>query len=412
MYFPIIITISEAVFAFYLLYRTGSLSKFSHMLLSVILICLSFLVRYYLLPHETADYQDFLSRWVAWFSDNGGFKALKDPVGNYNIPYLYFLAAFSYLPVNDLFLIKSLSIFFDIILAWSVCMIVSLINRNCWVRIFAFSAVLLWPTVILNGAYWGQCDSIYTSLGILGIYCALSDKPVRSMVCIALSFSFKLQAVFIMPVYVVLFISKRIKLKHIAVFPVTYIASVLPAVILGRPFIDAIGLYFGQIDSIGTGLNYNSPSVFSFWDHKMPPASPTLMTNVGITLAFLFTAVLILICFIHRNSLSAKTIALTAAILTTGIPFLLPRMHDRYFFSADITTLCLAFILPQSAPCAALTLFASFLAYYAYLNMHYLLLMKWGACSLIISLVFLLTLFMVILRQGEKQSHELCENNS
>ncbi|MCR4606931.1 MAG: conjugal transfer protein TraL [Oscillospiraceae bacterium] len=411
MYFPIIITLIEAVFAFFLLYLTDSISKTVHLLLAVPLICAAFLVRYYLLPYETADYQDFLSRWVKWFADNGGFSAMKDQIGNYNIPYLYFLALFSYLPVKDIYLIKSFSIFFDIILAYSVCMTVSLFSDNKWLRICSFSAVLLWPTVILNGAYWGQCDSIYTSLALLGIYCALSDKPIRSMVCIALSFSFKLQAVFIMPVYAVLLIKGKINWKHIAFFPITYIAAVLPAVLLGRPFIDTVGLYFGQMDSIGTGLNYNSPSVFSFWDHKAAPAEPVLMTNIGIALAFLFMFAVILVCFIYRHSLSSKSIVISAALFSTGIPFLLPRMHDRYFFPADILTLCLAFIVPQSAPCAILTLFASFLAYYAYLNMHYLLLMRWGACALIISMLILIVLFYSVLRQDKNRGISILENN-
>ncbi len=290
-------------------------------------------------------------------------------------------------------------------------MTVSMFSDNRWLRICSFSAVLLWPTVILNGAFWGQCDSIYTSLALLGIYCALSDKPVRSMICITLSFSFKLQAVFIMPVYAVLLIKGKIKWKHVAVFPLTYIAAVLPAVMLGRPFFDTVGLYFGQMDSIGTGLNYNSPSVFSFWDHKPAPADPALITNIGIILAFLFMFAVILVCFIYRQSLSLKSIVLSAALLSTGIPFLLPRMHDRYFFPVDILTLCLAFTIPQSAPCAILTLFASFLAYYAYLNMRYLLLMKWGACSLMISMLILITLFSSVLRQDKSRSTAAHENN-
>ena len=399
MYFPIVITVTEAALGFYLLCRSGAVARSRHLMLAVPLICAAFLIRYYMLPYETADYQDFLSRWVSWFSDNGGFPAMKDPIGNYNIPYLYFLAFFSYLPVKDLYLIKSLSIFFDIILAYSVCMTVSLFCNNRWLRICSFSAVLLWPTVILNGAYWGQCDSIYTSLALLGIYCALSDRPVRSMICIALSFSFKLQAVFIIPVYAILIICGKIRWKHLPVFPLTYIVTVLPAVLLGRPFIDTIGLYFGQMDSIGTGLNYNSPSVFSFWDHKAVPADTVLMTNTGIVLAFLFMAGVILICFIFRKSLSSRTIMMSAVILSTGIPFLLPRMHDRYFFPADVLTLCLAFIVPESAPCAVLTLFASFLAYYAYLHMRYLLLMKWGAYALIVSMIILFSLFFGTLRR-------------
>ena len=42
----------------------------------------------------------------------GGFAAVKLPIGNYNAPYLYFLAAISYLPIPDLYLIKLFSILF------------------------------------------------------------------------------------------------------------------------------------------------------------------------------------------------------------------------------------------------------------------------------------------------------------
>lgn len=412
MVFPLIITTIEAAFAFFLLYRTGALTRFRHIAVSAALICTAFLIRYLFLPVETADYQDFLTRWVAWFSENGGFSALKNPIGNYNIPYLYCLAAFSYLPAKDLYLIKALSEFFDIILAYSVCSIVSLFHKNSWIRIGAFSLVLLWPTVLLNGAYWGQCDSIYTALALLGIYCALSDKPVRSMICIALSFSFKLQAVFIMPVWAVFLFCGIIKWKHIPVFPLTYVITVLPAVLAGRPFIDTITLYFNQMDSIGTGLNYNSPSVFSFWDHKSPPADPSVLTNLGIVLAFVFMAAVLFICFLYRKKLTAKHILLAAAVLATGIPFLLPRMHDRYFFPADVLTLCLAFIVPETAPCPVLTVFASFLAYYAYLNMRYLLVMKYGAFALILSLILLIAAFIVMLRQAKSSGPARLENYS
>ena len=411
MYFPIIITIAEAAFAFFMLYRSDAVTRNSHVLFAATLISAAFLIRYFCLPVETADYQDFLSRWVSWFAENGGFAALKTPIGNYNIPYLYFLAFFSYIPVEDLYLIKALSVFFDIILAWSVCMIVSLFNDNRWIRILVFSLVLLWPTVILNGAYWGQCDSIYTALALLGIYYALSDRPVRSMIWITLSFSFKLQAVFIMPVFAILLITGKIRWKHIPIFPVTYTAIVLPAVITGRPFLETVTLYFSQMDSVGTGLNYNSPSVFSFWDHKTPPADPTSLTNLGIVLAFAFMTAVIAICFIFRSRLNSKHIMLSAALLVTGIPFLLPRMHDRYFFPADITTLCLAFILPQTAPCALLTLFASFLAYYAYLNMRYLLLMKYGTCALIISMFILIYVFSAMLKCKNSPGLSTLENN-
>ena len=412
MIIPLILLLFEAAFAFFLLYRTGALPRFRHVLAAAALIGAAFILRWLVLPVETPDYRDFLSNWVSWFADNGGFAALKTPVGNYNIPYLYFLAAFSYLPVKDLYLIKALSIFFDVLLAWAVCLIVSLFTENSRLRIGAFSLVLLWPTVLLNGAYWGQCDSSYTALALLGIWCALSGKPVRSMICIALSFSFKLQAVFLMPLWAVFLIRGDIRWKHLPLFPFTYVVTVLPAVIAGRPFLDTVTLYFHQMDSIGTGLNYNSPSVFSFWDHKAPPADPAFLTNLGIALAFVFMAAVLLVCLLCRKRLTAKSVLLAGALLATGIPFLLPRMHDRYFFPADILTLCLAFLLPETVPCALLTVFASFLAYYAYLNMRYLLLMKYGAMALILSLLLLTAAFCMALRNGGSASPERLENNA
>ena len=45
------------------------------------------------LDYCSYDYYDFLGPWAAYFRDNGGFAALKDSVGNYNVPYLYFLVS-------------------------------------------------------------------------------------------------------------------------------------------------------------------------------------------------------------------------------------------------------------------------------------------------------------------------------
>ena len=81
-------------------------------------IGLAFFLRARLLDHQSADYQRFLSQWAAAFRDGGGFAAVKLPIGNYNAPYLYFLAAISYLPIPDLYLIKLFSILFDVVLAW------------------------------------------------------------------------------------------------------------------------------------------------------------------------------------------------------------------------------------------------------------------------------------------------------
>ena len=75
---------------------------------------------------------------------------------------------------------------------------------------------------------------------------------------------------------------------------------------------------------------------------------------------------------------------LAAALLfAVGIPFLLPHMHERYFFGGDVLSVVLAYACPLCIPAAALTQFASLLGYHAYLKMRYLLYVDHGARALI-----------------------------
>ena len=77
------------------------------------------------------------------------------------------------------------------------------------------------------------------------------------------------------------------------------------------------------------------------------------------------------------------TLAALLLLMAVGIPFLLPHMHDRYFFPADVLSVVFAFACPICFAAAPLTQFASLLGYHAYLKMRYLLYMNHGARALI-----------------------------
>lgn len=373
----------EALLACWLLYRSGALTSGLSVFVSALLLGAAFGLRIWCLDYETLDYQNFLTVWVDFFRQNGGFAALRYPIGNYNIPYLYFLALFSYLPVKDLYLIKLLSILFDVLLAWAAMGIVRKLGGGK-ARLGCFFTVLFLPTAVLNGSLWGQCDSIYAALALMSIYWALEDRPVLSMLAITLSFGFKLQAVFVMPVLAVLWMQGRFKLGHFALFPLFYVLLVLPAVLLGRPFAETLTLYFNQTGSIGSGLNYNSPSIFGIFWHV---ENETLAARLAVAAAFAFMAAVLIVCYANRKRLSDRAVLAAAVLLAVGIPFLLPHMHDRYFFAADILTVVLAFGVWQFFPAAALCQFASLLGYHAYLKMRYLLPMGYGSWALAVVLV-------------------------
>ncbi len=391
-----IIFAALTVLALYFLHREGLMQKPLNATGCLLLLLGAMALRAFFMDYETLDYQNFLTRWVQFYRDNGGFKALDRSVGNYNIPYLYFMALFSYSGIKDLYLIKLLSIFFDLLLAWGCTRVLRQFTDSVPRRIACFFTVLYLPTVFLNSAVWAQCDAIYVALAVLGIALALEDRPVESMVMMALSFGFKLQAVFILPVCAVLWLKGRYKLWHFFVFPLTYVILVLPAVLAGRPFIETLTLYTSQTGSIGSGLNYNSPSVFAIITDV---EDTERASKIAVLCAFAFMLLVLLIALFARKRLSNTAVMVFAAIFAVGIPFILPHMHDRYFFAADILTLLLAFILPITAPLAALTQFASLLGYHAYLKMRYLLLMDRGACALILVLCCLFVCLFEVLRK-------------
>lgn len=376
-------------------------SRLSWVLASVLLLG-AFGGRLLCFPYETLDYQNFLARWAAFFRQYGGFLAMKRQIGNYNIPYLYFLALFSCLPVRDLYLIKALSTLFDLLLAWAVLRLVDRFTDSVTRRFCAFFTTLLLPTVFLNSAVWGQCDSLYVAPLLLGLDAALRRRPRLSVVLAALSFGFKLQAVFVLPLWAALVMCRRIKPQQLLLFPLSYLVLVLPAVLLGRPFLETITLYFSQTGSIGSGLNYNSPSIFAIFWHVENEEAAAIIAVVAATLLMLN---LLGVAWVQRRRLSEQSLLALALLFAIGIPFLLPHMHERYFYPADILALVLAFAFPPLQILAApLTQYASLLGYHAYLKMRYLHPMRYGSAALIVTFALGLICFLQGLKVRKRKT--------
>lgn len=366
---PVLCLLGMGVLCLWLLSKEGyKESELAKMLLP---IGLALFVRAFFLPHSTLDYQNFLSRWVEHFRQNGGFVALKDPVGNYNVPYLYILSIISYLPLNDLYLIKFTSILFDVLLAWGGLKLVKCLSDDQNTPLWAFSALLLLPTVVLNGACWAQCDSIWAALCVLALVCALTDKSWQAMVLLALAFAFKLQAIFLVPLGLPLLLAGRVKWKHLPIFPLAFLLTMLPAMLMGKPFADILSIYLNQAgDSINSQtVNYNSPSVFTFFPHGHQFSA--MAPKAAIVLSFLFALSILALLIWKRQQLANIHFVLAGAALTAGIPFFLPYMHERYFFLGGILLLLCAFAKPKLAPAAICAEVASLGGYHAYLITRY-----------------------------------------
>ncbi len=335
------------------------------------------LLRLIWFPVETTDYTDFLQPWTAWYGAHGGLRALGRSVGNYNVPYLVFLALFSYWDVPVLYLIKLLSLLFDLILAVTISRIVILLSRSEKRGSAAFISALALPTVFINGAIWGQCDSIYVSLALLALYLTLDRRPWAGMICLGFSFAFKLQAIFLIPVFFACLLSGKLRPRQLPLFPAAYVLAVSPAILAGRSASEVLLFYFKTASTVGDGLNYNSPSMYAL-KHFWYPPNPDQAARLGVLLAMVLCMLFALVYLLRRKKIDDRAILFAALLLTCGIPLLLPHMHDRYFYFCDLLTLAVAFIVPWTTPFVLFSQFGSLLGYYAYFYRVYLLPMRYG----------------------------------
>ena len=334
------------------------------------------LVRAMYFDHVSGDYENFISVWMEFFRLNGGFRAIAQDIGDYNVPYLYMLAGISYLKIPDLYLIKWFSTLFDVLLAWGGLRLTRVLRgkrQEDWAPLAAFLVLLFLPTVVLNGGYWGQCDAVYAAIAVHALALLLDGKGGWSAALMGIAFSFKLQTVFILPLWGVMWLAKRVKFRQLWMFPAAYAATLLPALLLKKPLWDMIGVYFDQAKEY-TRLTLNAPSVFQFIPYDVE-VNEALFSWLGIAAAFMLAAALLA----FGKKLDRRTLYAMAVVLAIGVPFFLPHMHERYFFLADVLTACWACTDRRRVPVCVLTAGASLGSYLVYLRLQYNVVISiWG----------------------------------
>lgn len=259
---------------------------------------LAILVRVSLLGFKSADYSAFTSVWYDTIRSTG-YVALRGDFSNYNPPYLYVLyLVVRILPgMEKVAAIKVPSIVADFACAALVYKIIQCRTANRLMPLLGYIATLLAPVVILNGSLWGQADSLYT-VGLLGcLYFLMVRKTWLAFISFGLAFVFKLQAIFLLPLLIILWLRREVSWKHFLAIPAVYFIAILPAWAIGRPLGSLIGIYASQADYYDQ-LTMHAPNLYSWfpsehvWYKMLYPAG----------LAFGASAILIFILIAVRSS--------------------------------------------------------------------------------------------------------------
>jgi Gpi18-like mannosyltransferase len=143
----------------------------SDFIIVVIGVALAIAIRYSLLNFQSVDYIVYTRHWYAFIKAHG-FSAFGQNFSNYNPPYLYLLyIIIRFFPdLPSLTATKLPSLVADFVCAGLAYKIVSIKYPKSPIPMFATFAILFAPTVVLNSAFWGQADALYT------ISCSSNDQ--------------------------------------------------------------------------------------------------------------------------------------------------------------------------------------------------------------------------------------------
>lgn len=309
---------------------------------------------------------------VPWFNtikERGGIPALSKQVGNYGLLYQFLISLMTYIPHNPVHLYKLLSILFDYILG-SVCGLcvwnLSGRDKNAFTKAAAcYCLVIISPIVQMNSAMWGQCDSIYTSFAVLSLFFLWKEKYLLSFVMEGTALAFKLQAIFLLPVFVIMFFKrKKIRLMHFAVLPAVLILSGLPAIIMDRSFKDVFKIYAGQV------VTYKASFMNCFVMGGLFPADGQnyeVIAPVLLSTACAFLFLVFLYAVRSEKDFGGFDIISLAFITVYGCFLFLPAMHERYNYAAEVLGLIIAVMRPKTARLLILMMALTLITYNSYL---------------------------------------------
>lgn len=311
------------------------------------IILLALIIRLLFCPHISNDFR-FVRSWVKFFI-NDGYSVFKYDHFYYNVPYPYLLSfAATLFPNTPFITIKSVSIVFDFILAFFVYKCVKV--KHCeskTIPAIAALVVLFSPTVILNSAAWGQNDTIYTAFLVACLYNLLIGRQGWAFIAYGLSISFKAHALFLAPFFLWLLTKrKQVNWRYLPLVPLVYLALIVPAWFIGRPLDELLLIYVNQSNRY-TKLTLNAPNLYQWIVDSRHEKLYEELYLAGIILSTYVVLALALLVYRSRVQVTATVQVHLAALSVLIMPFILPRMLDRFFIPAEMIAVILAFYLPR-----------------------------------------------------------------
>jgi len=333
--------------------------KISDILMLLLLTILAVSVRVLVRSFVSQDWSVYWSDWLKKLED-GGFYALADPFYDYAPPVMYLLYLITLLPLNAMTALKGFCCLLEFIGAIVIAQIVLECTQSQKKAYLSYGIFLFLPTVILNAAVWSQCDIIYTLLILYSVYFLIKNKTWLGMWFYGAAFAVKLQTLFIFPLFIILWVRRKIDLKHFLTLPIMYFVGILPAWIAGRPLKELLGIYAFQGGKDRWSLSIKFPNIYQIIGNQF-----FLDEFVKAGLYFILGVLMIALFYMayQRVEITKESVILMAVFFGMLTTYFLPHMHERYLYVTDAFLLIYSMIKVKRFP---LFLAASFLTVSGY----------------------------------------------
>ncbi|MDR2043378.1 MAG: hypothetical protein LBQ15_03245 [Clostridium sp.] len=275
---------------------------------------------------------------------------------------MYLLALISYLPMNSLYAIKAVSCLFDFAMAVLVFRWVYEETADREKAVLGYALILFAPTVWLNSSFWAQCDAGYAYFLLLAVYWLIRRKQALGMVFVGLAFCLKLQTVFLAPFLFWLWLERKLRFRFFLIIPLAYLFSAVPAILMGASPSALLTVYFEQTKSyLALSLEAaNAASLIAgYYSDRMS------LAFIVLTAVVLGMSVYVL--YLRGKIFSTALFVSVAYYFLLCAPLFLPRMHERYFYPADVFGLLYVFFRPKKWYIPAISVSVSLLSYLPFL---------------------------------------------
>ena len=309
---------------------------------------------------------DWTTWWEHWFNHlyQGGFHALAGDWYDYAPPFVYLLWLITVLPINCMTGFKLMMTGFDFMASIVAALIIYEITKNRTKSLITYAIFFLSPVFVVNSVLWAQCDMLVMFWVLLCVYFFVKNQPSKAMFFFGVAFAFKLQPLWLAPMLVILWVNKRVDLKHFLWLPFCYFVGIIPAWIAGRPLGELLTIYISQTEAEGWSLALKYSNLY-YLIGETGFIDEYHSAGVWLSLAVF----MIVLYYIGRKKLkiNAEFILLLGGFVGLLAPFFLPQMHERYSFFAEVFLILYVILKPQKFYLPVFQSLTSFMGYSIFL---------------------------------------------